>query len=144
MGINEYEIELGREEAEEEKTQLFVENLLKATDFSAEKIASLAEVSLVYVGRIGKEISIKEVNPLLVKKKSNFLEDGKLYKALMDMGDEKIIAGLKEITCSANFFIQKGKKEGEERKERLFVKNLLNQTDLPIKKIVSLVGVAVP
>ena len=56
MGIDEYikleGIEIGREE----KSRLFVENLLRETDFSSEKISGLADVTVDYVDEVRKSV----------------------------------------------------------------------------------------
>ncbi|HEY4209244.1 MAG TPA: hypothetical protein VGM31_20610 [Puia sp.] len=48
--------EAGRKEARKEEreksSRLFVENLLTSTDFSAKKIATLANVSIVFVNKV--------------------------------------------------------------------------------------------
>jgi len=55
MGIDEYLMEVGREEQLEKSNRLFVGNLLSGTDFSDEKIASLANVSVEFVHQIKEE-----------------------------------------------------------------------------------------
>ena len=52
MGIDEYVKMVAKEEARENYSWLFVENLLKGSDFSAEKIASLANVTVEFVNKI--------------------------------------------------------------------------------------------
>ena len=63
MGIDEYLKMVGREEGlaegEEKSKRLFVENLLSGTDFPAEKIASLASVTLDFVNKIKNELKAK-------------------------------------------------------------------------------------
>jgi predicted transposase YdaD len=51
-------IERGRQEERTKEKKLFVENLLRNTDFDNQKIASLAGVSLAYVGKVKKELSL--------------------------------------------------------------------------------------
>jgi len=41
-----------RKEVRQERNHLFVQNLLSSTDFSAQKIASLAGVSVAFVNKI--------------------------------------------------------------------------------------------
>ena len=55
MGIDEYLMEVGREEGIEKSNRLFVGNLLSGTDFPDEKIASLANVSVDFVRQIKEE-----------------------------------------------------------------------------------------
>jgi hypothetical protein len=52
-------MEKGREEGRENANRLFVENLLKDSDFTQAKIASLANVSLVFVHKIKKGLGTK-------------------------------------------------------------------------------------
>jgi len=63
MGIIEQLAEIKAKEsahaAEEKKNLLFVENLLKGTDFSIEKIASLANVSIDFVREVKNKQSIQ-------------------------------------------------------------------------------------
>jgi len=44
--------EEGREQGREERSRLFVENLLSSTGFSAKKIADLAGVSVPFVNKV--------------------------------------------------------------------------------------------
>jgi hypothetical protein len=67
MGINEYVkmvakeegLEQGRMEERESNHRVFVENLLKGSDFSVEKIASLANVTVELVNQIKGELNGK-------------------------------------------------------------------------------------
>jgi hypothetical protein len=60
MGIDEFVklegIEEGIEIGREEKSRLFVENLLRETDFSSEKISGLADVTVDYVNEVRKSV----------------------------------------------------------------------------------------
>jgi hypothetical protein len=47
----------GREEAKLESATVFVENLLKGSDFTAEKIASLANVSVEFVNEVKSKLN---------------------------------------------------------------------------------------
>jgi len=47
----------GREEAKIESATAFVENLLKGSDFSVEKIASLANVSVEFVSKVKSQLN---------------------------------------------------------------------------------------
>jgi hypothetical protein len=51
-------IERGRQEERTKEKKLFVENLLRNTDFDNQKIASLAGVNLAFVGKVKKELSL--------------------------------------------------------------------------------------
>ena len=46
----------GREEGREEANAIFVENLLKQTDFAVEKIASLTNVTVEFVNEIKNKL----------------------------------------------------------------------------------------
>jgi predicted transposase YdaD len=67
MGIDEYlkqvgkeeGLEEGRKEEREHSSRLFVENLLKDSGFSVEKIASLANVTVAFVNKINKGLKTK-------------------------------------------------------------------------------------
>jgi hypothetical protein len=59
MGIYEYFAEEARRETLEKTSKRFVENLLKNSDFSQTKIASLANVSLAFVRKVKKGLSTK-------------------------------------------------------------------------------------
>ena len=59
MGIIEQLAEIKAEEARENTSRLFVENLLKESDFPQAKIASLANVSLSFVKKVKKGLSSK-------------------------------------------------------------------------------------
>ena len=47
----------GREEARIESATTFVQNLLKGSDFTAEKIASLANVSVEFVNKVKSQLN---------------------------------------------------------------------------------------
>jgi hypothetical protein len=51
-------LEKGREEGRENANRLFVENLLKESDFTQAKIASLANVSLAFVRKVKKGLAV--------------------------------------------------------------------------------------
>lgn len=51
-------IEQGRQEERIKEKKLFVENLLRNTDFDDQKIANLADVNLAFVRKVKKEINI--------------------------------------------------------------------------------------
>jgi len=50
-------LEYVRMESREETSRLFVENLLKESEFSVEKIASLANVSVDFVNEVKNKLS---------------------------------------------------------------------------------------
>jgi len=52
MGIDEYVRQEAKQEERENSSRLFVENLLKGSDFSIEKIASLANVTVSFVKKV--------------------------------------------------------------------------------------------
>jgi predicted transposase/invertase (TIGR01784 family) len=52
-------LEKGRIEGEEKSKRIFVENLLSNTDFTVEKIASLADVTVEFVNQIKNEPKTK-------------------------------------------------------------------------------------
>jgi len=56
MGLHEQITEMRVKEVEEKTSRLFVKNLLKESDFSLEKIASLANVSLEFVKKVKARI----------------------------------------------------------------------------------------
>jgi hypothetical protein len=51
-------IEKGRQEEKIKEKKLFVENLLRNTEFDNQRIASLAGVSIAFVGKVKKELNI--------------------------------------------------------------------------------------
>jgi hypothetical protein len=59
MDIFEQVAEMQRQELVHETKRLFVENLIKETKFSMNKIASLAKVSLSFVKKVKKEVESK-------------------------------------------------------------------------------------
>lgn len=59
MGIDEYIKMEAKEEERESSNRRFVENLLKGSDFSDEKIASLANVTVEFVNEVKADLKIK-------------------------------------------------------------------------------------
>jgi hypothetical protein len=59
MGIIDQIAEIRAEEAVEKNKTSFVKNLIKETEFSDEKIAALAQVSLDFVLKIRKKLKLK-------------------------------------------------------------------------------------
>lgn len=59
MGIREQILQITKEEATLEKNTVFVTNLIEQTDFSDEKIAGLAQVSITFVQQIRKKLNSK-------------------------------------------------------------------------------------
>lgn len=51
-------IEKGRQEEKIKEKKLFVENLLRNTEFDNQRIARLAGVSIAFVGKVKKELNI--------------------------------------------------------------------------------------
>jgi len=60
MDIFEQVREIKLQEAVEERDRLFVQNLLKKTQFSLDKIASLVNVSLAFVKEVKKDMGKKK------------------------------------------------------------------------------------
>ena len=59
MSVDEFVEQKGIEIGEERKSRLFVENLLSNTEFSAEKIASLADVPVEFVDKVKAGLKTK-------------------------------------------------------------------------------------